>query len=75
MVKKYLYSTYSSFLVINVCNQEKILCLPCILSTNCEPEGIELQVAYCAVVIHIHIYVYIGKNCLEAPFSRKPKSV
>ena len=27
---KNLYSTYSSFLVINVCNQGKILCSPCV---------------------------------------------
>ena len=27
--KKSLYSTYSSFLVINVCNQGKTLCSPC----------------------------------------------
>ena len=27
--KKCLYSTYSSFLVINVCNQVKTLCSPC----------------------------------------------
>jgi len=27
--KKCLYSTYSSFLVINVCNQGKTLCSPC----------------------------------------------
>ena len=30
--KKSLYSTYSSFLVINVCNQGKNLCSPCIFS-------------------------------------------
>ena len=29
--KKCLYSTYSSFLVINVCNQGKTLCSPCII--------------------------------------------
>ena len=29
--KKYLYSTYSSFLVINACNRGKTLCSPCIL--------------------------------------------
>jgi len=28
--KKSLYSTYSIFLVINVCNQENTLCSPCI---------------------------------------------
>ena len=28
--KKSLYSTYSSFLIMNVCNQEKTLCSPCI---------------------------------------------
>ena len=28
--KKSLYSTYSSFLVINVCNQGKTLCSPCV---------------------------------------------
>jgi len=28
-LKKILYSTYSSFLVINVCNQGKTLCSPC----------------------------------------------
>jgi len=30
-LKKCLYSTYSSFLVINVCNQGKTLCSPCII--------------------------------------------
>jgi len=29
LLKKSLYSTYSSFLVINVCNQGKTLCSPC----------------------------------------------
>ena len=29
-----LYSTYSSFLVINVCNQRKTLCSPCIYCHN-----------------------------------------
>jgi hypothetical protein len=32
--KKCLYSTYSSFLVINVCNQGKTLCLPCIIKSS-----------------------------------------
>jgi hypothetical protein len=30
--KKCLYFTYSSFLVINVCNQGKTLCSPCIIN-------------------------------------------
>jgi len=30
--KKCLYSTYSGFLVINVCNQGNTLCSPCTLS-------------------------------------------
>ena len=29
-----MYSTYGSFLVINVCNQGKTLCSPCILNIN-----------------------------------------
>ena len=37
--KKCLYSTYGSFLVINVCNQGKTLCSPCtstyIKCSNC----------------------------------------
>ena len=32
--KKSLYSTYSSILVINVCNQGKTLCSPCSIWTN-----------------------------------------
>ena len=31
-----LYSTYSSFLVINVCNQGKTLFSPCIMYSECE---------------------------------------
>jgi len=31
-LKKCLYSTYSSFLVTNVCNQGKTLCSPCIIA-------------------------------------------
>jgi hypothetical protein len=31
--KKSLYSTHSSFLAINVCNQGNTLCSPCIIST------------------------------------------
>ena len=31
ILKKKMYSTYSSFLVINVCNQGKNLCSPCII--------------------------------------------
>jgi len=33
--KKYLYSTYSSFLVINVWNQGKTLCSPCMFQWHC----------------------------------------
>jgi hypothetical protein len=33
-VKDKVYSTYSSFLVINVCNQGKTLCSPCISHRN-----------------------------------------
>ena len=32
--KKHLYSTYSSFLVINVCKQGKTLCSPCATKMN-----------------------------------------
>ena len=32
--KKSLYSTYSSFLVINVCNQGKTLCSPCTMTND-----------------------------------------
>jgi hypothetical protein len=32
--KKSLYSTYSSFLIINVCNQGKTLCSPCIIISS-----------------------------------------
>ena len=44
-----------------------------ILNANCELAGIQYQVAYCSVVIHIHtcIYVYIGKNRLEASLQQK----
>jgi len=30
----FLYSTYSSFLVINVCNHGKTLCSPCVIRTT-----------------------------------------
>ena len=35
--KKSFYSTYSSFLVINVCNQGKTLCLPCSIADQYMP--------------------------------------
>ena len=40
--KKCLYSTYSSFLLINICNQGRTLCSPCTLpyTLSLKPSGI-----------------------------------
>ena len=48
ILKKKLYSTYSSFLVINVCNQGKTLCSPCILERYRTMNSLQCVLEYSA---------------------------
>ena len=56
--KMCLYSTYSVFLVINVCNQGKILCSPCniyLLQVVCYPVAV--------VILHVQNMKLVTIKC------------